>query len=161
MAAADADDAGAADADDAGAADAHDAGGRPRGFVGHGGFHGGLWQRLMLMLLEAVGACGPGRQGGPDACALASIRPKRPGTMHRVPIRFKDCHLHSARIVAKPCLDSQLPILGVGLLKLRYCNLELSSSRLMVLEKYLRMIRAGPASSLLASTACRFRGLVP
>ena len=58
MAAADAHDAGAADAHDAGAADArdagHDAGGRPRGLVGHGGFHGGLWQRLMLMMLERL-----------------------------------------------------------------------------------------------------------
>ena len=37
--------------------------------MGHGGFHGGLWQRLMLMMLErlmlmmleAEGACGPQR----------------------------------------------------------------------------------------------------
>ena len=53
----------AADAHDAGAADAHDAGGRG-GLcaMGHGGFHSiGLWQRLMLMMLEAEGACGPRR----------------------------------------------------------------------------------------------------
>ena len=29
--------------------------------MGHGGFSGGLWQRLMLMMLEAEGACGPRR----------------------------------------------------------------------------------------------------